>query len=94
MNTVSYSIIEPIAQNIRQARLEHRSVQLSVEQVTLLDEWMQSELELQADSEWLSRAAVTDEEDEFVRFEEAEKELNSNEGDSDAISGHLAPASH
>jgi hypothetical protein len=50
MNAISYPVIEPIAQRIHEARTRRQSVQLSSDQVTLLDEWMQHELELQADS--------------------------------------------
>ena len=75
MNAISYPVIEPIAQRIHEARALRQPVQLSPDQVTLLDEWMQYELELQADSEWLARAAASDEQADFVGLDEAEREL-------------------
>ncbi len=74
MNTISYSIIEPIAKRIRRARMERRPIELTPEQVTLLDEWMQNELELQADTEWLTRAIITDKREDFISLDQAEKE--------------------
>jgi hypothetical protein len=75
MNVISYPVIEPIAHRIHEARTLRQSVQLSSDQVTLLDEWMQHELELQADSEWLARAAASDDQADFVGLDEAEAEL-------------------
>ncbi len=60
MNAISISVIEPIARRIRQARAQRQPLKLSADQVTLLDEWMQYEFELQADSEWLARAVAAD----------------------------------
>lgn len=65
MSTITCSVIEPIARRIRQARLQRQPVQLTIDQVTLLDEWMQSQLELQADAEWLARAVVDAEPNDF-----------------------------
>jgi hypothetical protein len=75
MNTVSYPIIEPIARRIHEARAQRQSVQLTADQVALLDEWMRHELELQADSEWLAHAAAADNPTDFVSLGEAEAEL-------------------
>ena len=75
MNVISYPVIAPIAQRIHEARTLRQSVQLSPDQVTLLDEWMRHELELQADSEWLARAAASDDQADFVGLDEAEGEL-------------------
>jgi hypothetical protein len=66
MNAVSYSVIEPIARRIHEARTLRQPVQLTPEQVTLLDEWMRYELELQADSEWLAHAAAADDPNDFT----------------------------
>jgi hypothetical protein len=65
-------VIEPIAHRIREARARRQPVQLSADQVALLDEWMQFELELQADSEWLAQAVAMDDRAGFVGLEEAE----------------------
>ncbi len=81
MNTVTYSVIEPIARRIREARARQQSVQLTAEQVTLLDEWMRYELELQADSEWLARAVATDEPSDFMSLDEVEAGLQNIEAD-------------
>jgi hypothetical protein len=71
MNGISYSVIEPIARRIREARTLRQPVQLTADQVTLLDEWIRHEIEWQADSEWLARAAATDEPSDFVSLDEA-----------------------
>ena len=75
MNEISYSVIEPIARRIREARTLRQPVQLTADQVTLLDEWMRNELELQADSEWLAHAVAADDPTDFVSLDEAEAEL-------------------
>ena len=75
MNVISYAIIEPIARRIRRARLERKPVQLSVDQVTLLDEWMQSELELQADAEYLAHAVAEDSPEDFISLDDVETAL-------------------
>lgn len=77
MSVISYRVIEPIAQRIREARARRQPVQLSADQVVLLDEWMQCELELQADSEWLAQAVARDGHAGFVSLEQAEKELST-----------------
>ena len=77
MSVISYRVIEPIAQRIREARARRQPVQLSADQVALLDEWMQFELELEADSEWLAQAVARDDRARFVSLEEAEKELST-----------------
>ena len=79
MNTISFSAIEPIARRIRKARLQRRPIQLNTEQVALLDEWIQSELELQADAEWLARATISDERRDFISLDEVEYELKTGE---------------
>jgi len=81
MNTIAYSVIEPIARRIHQARAQRQPVQLTTDQVTLLDEWMQYQLELQADAEWLARAAADDEPGDFISLDEAEAELAAPEAD-------------
>jgi hypothetical protein len=70
MNAVTYSVIEPIARRIREARTLQQPVQLTAEQVTLLDEWMRYEFELQADSEWLARAVAINEPANFMSLDE------------------------
>jgi len=75
MSNITYRVIEPIARCIREARAQRQPVLLNPDQVTLLDEWMQYELELQADSEWLARAVVTDEHADFVSLDDAEANL-------------------
>lgn len=84
MNAVTYSVIEPIARRIHEARTLQQPVQLTAEQATLLDEWMRYELDLQADSEWLARAVATDEPADFMSLDEAEAELQNIEPD-DAV---------
>ena len=77
MSMISYRVIEPIAQRIREARARRQPVQLSADQVALLDEWMQLELELEADSEWLAQAVARDDRTGFVSLEEGERELST-----------------
>jgi hypothetical protein len=77
MNAVTYSVIEPIARRIREARALQQSVQLTAEQVKLLDEWMRYELELQADSEWLAHAVAAEDLHDFLSLDEAEAELGT-----------------
>jgi hypothetical protein len=77
MSVISFRVIEPIAHRIREARARRQPVQLSADQVALLDEWMQFELELEADSEWLAQAVARDDRAGFVSLEEAEKELST-----------------
>jgi hypothetical protein len=81
MNTVSYPIIEPIARRIHEARTQRQPVQLTADQVALLDEWMRHELELQADSEWLAHAVAADDPTDFVGLDEAGAELAALESD-------------
>jgi hypothetical protein len=83
---ISFGLIEPIANHIRKARLERKPVQLSAEQVALLDEWMQATLELQADSEWLMGKAISDERADFVTLEEADHILNTLDAEGNAVS--------
>jgi hypothetical protein len=87
MNTIAYSVIEPIARRIRQARLKREPVQLNADQATLLDEWMQCELELQADSEWLARAVAADDPADFISLENVEAKLAVLEAERDELSG-------
>jgi len=67
--------IEPIAHRIREARAKRQPVQLSADQVALLDEWMQFQLELQGDAEWLARAVARDEQADFVGLDEGLQDL-------------------
>jgi hypothetical protein len=77
MSMITYRVIEPIARRIREARAGRQPIQLSADQVTLLDEWMQHELELEADSEWLAQAVARDDQAGFVSLKEAERELSA-----------------
>ena len=75
MSVISYRAIEPIAHRLREARAKRQPVQLSPDQVVLLDEWMQFELELEADSEWLAQAVAAEDGTGFLSLDQAEREL-------------------
>ena len=81
MSDVCFRAIEAIANHIHEAHMRRRALRLDPDQVALLDEWMQAELELAADSEWLARAVASDDRSSFVSLEQAKKELSTPDTD-------------